>query len=252
MRAHVSVQALEKYYGKNGALSKALNGLSFEMEAGEFVGIMGPSGSGKTTVLNCLATIERPTAGKIWLNQQELTTLKRKELEQFRRDQLGFIFQEYNLIETLTAFENIALALTIQGRNLKNIAEEIAEVAQELEITDILAKFPHELSGGQKQRVAVARAVITKPSLILADEPTGALDSKAAQKLLQTFTQLNQQFHATILMVTHDPVSASYANRIIFIKDGAVFTEIHRGLQTRDEFFQRIMQVAAVLGGSYA
>lgn len=252
MEPLLTVRELEKFYGKNGALSKALDGMNITIEAGEFVGVMGPSGSGKTTLLNCLATIERATAGSITLNERELTTLKPKELEIFRRDQLGFIFQEFNLIETLTAYENIALALTIQGERVDTIEMKIAQIAQQLEITPILTKFPHELSGGQKQRVAAARAVITNPALILADEPTGALDSKSAQKLLQTLTQLNQQLAATILMVTHDPVSASYANRIIFIKDGKVFNEIHRGDQTRSEFFQRIIALSAVLGGSYA
>ncbi|MGL4623870.1 MAG: ABC transporter ATP-binding protein [Culicoidibacterales bacterium] len=252
MEPLLTVRELEKFYGKNGALSKALDGMNMTIEAGEFVGVMGPSGSGKTTLLNCLATIERATAGSITLNERELTTLKPKELEIFRRDQLGFIFQEFNLIETLTAYENIALALTIQGERVDKIEKKIAQLANQLEITSILTKFPHELSGGQKQRVAAARAVITNPALILADEPTGALDSKSAQKLLQTLTQLNQQLAATILMVTHDPVSASYANRIIFIKDGKVFNEIHRGDQTRSEFFQRIIALSAVLGGSYA
>lgn len=252
MEPLLTVRELEKFYGKNGALSKALDGMNMTIEAGEFVGVMGPSGSGKTTLLNCLATIERAKAGSITLNERELTTLKPKELEIFRRDQLGFIFQEFNLIETLTAYENIALALSIQGERVDKIEKKIAQLANQLEITSILTKFPHELSGGQKQRVAAARAVITNPALILADEPTGALDSKSAQKLLQTLTQLNQQLAATILMVTHDPVSASYANRIIFIKDGKVFNEIHRGDQTRSEFFQRIIALSAVLGGSYA
>lgn len=252
MKPLVSVNEVEKYYGKNGALSQALAGMSFTIDAGEFVGIMGPSGSGKTTLLNCLATIERVTAGSIVLNDQELTKLNGTQLETFRREQLGFIFQEFNLIETLTAYENIALALTIQGEPLKQIETKIADIAKQLDLTAILTKFPHELSGGQKQRVAAARAVITQPTLVLADEPTGALDSKAAQKLLQTLAQLNQQRAATILMVTHDPVTASYAQRIIFIKDGKVFNEIHRGEQSRDEFFRRIIELSAVLGGSYA
>jgi len=216
---------------------------------GEFVGIMGPSGSGKTTLLNCISTIDTVTTGHIIINNKDITTLKSKGLEEFRRDELGFIFQDFNLLDTLTAYENIALALTIQNRNAAQIDAAIKEVSEKLEITDVLGKYPFQMSGGQKQRVASARALVTKPSLILADEPTGALDSKSSRLLLDSFEKLNKDFQATILMVTHDAFTASYANRILFIKDGRIFNELLRGNDTRKEFFNKIIEVVTLLGG---
>ena len=211
---------------------------------------MGPSGSGKTTLLNCISTVDNVTTGNIKINGKEITKLKSKSIEKFRREELGFIFQDFNLLDTLTAFENIALALTIQeGKKAKNIRDRVLEVAKKLDIEEVLSKFPYEMSGGQKQRVAAARAIITNPSLILADEPTGALDSKASRLLLDSFEKLNEEMKATILMVTHDAFTASYAHRILFIKDGRVFNELIRGNDSRKEFFNRIIEVVTLLGG---
>ena len=249
MNKVLEVKDIEKYFGNKGNVSKAINHISFDVKQGEFVGIMGPSGSGKTTLLNCISTIDHVTTGHIHINGQDITTLKAGKLEKFRRDELGFIFQDFNLLDTLTAFENIAIALTIQGRKPADITKLVNEVADKLEITAVLNKFPYQLSGGQKQRVASARAIITNPSLILADEPTGALDSKSARLLLDSFEKLNKELQATILMVTHDAFTASYAHRILFIKDGEIFNELVRGDDTRKEFFNRIIEVVTLLGG---
>ena len=250
MKEILQVKDIEKYYGNKGNVTKAINNISFNVEEGEFVGIMGPSGSGKTTLLNCISTVDNVTTGNIKINGKEITKLKSKSIEKFRREELGFIFQDFNLLDTLTAFENIALALTIQeGKKAKNIRERVLEVARKLDIEEVLSKFPYEMSGGQKQRVAGARAIITNPSLILADEPTGALDSKASRLLLDSFEKLNEEMNATILMVTHDAFTASYAHRILFIKDGRVFNELIRGNDSRKEFFNRIIEVVTLLGG---
>ncbi|QIK69776.1 ABC transporter ATP-binding protein [Erysipelothrix sp. HDW6C] len=249
MTAVLQVRNIEKYYGKRGNVTKALDGVSFDIEQGEFVGIMGPSGSGKTTLLNCVSTIDRLTSGSIEVNGTNTTKLKKDALQQFRREELGFIFQDFNLLDTLTAYENIALALTIQKVNHKEIANRVNAVAELLDINDHLSKFPYQMSGGQQQRVASARALITNPSLILADEPTGALDSKASRMLLEKMQELNQQSNATIMMVTHDAFTASYAKRILFIKDGKVFNELIRGNQSRREFFDQIIDVVTLLGG---
>lgn len=215
MEKVLEVKNIEKYYGNKSNLTKAIDNISFTIEKGEFVGIMGASGSGKTTLLNCISTIDRVTAGKIIINNQDITRLKGNNLNKFRREELGFIFQDFNLLDTLTAYENIALALTIQKVKPKEIEERVQEIAKKLEITDILNKYPYQISGGQKQRVASARAIITNPKLVLADEPTGALDSKSARQLLESFENLNQKLSATILMVTHDSFTASYASRIL-------------------------------------
>ena len=250
MKEILQVKDIEKYYGNKGNVTKAINNISFNVEEGEFVGIMGPSGSGKTTLLNCISTVDNVTTGNIKINGKEITKLKSKSIEKFRREELGFIFQDFNLLDTLTAFENIALALTIQeGKKAKNIRDRVLEVAKKLDIEEVLSKFPYEMSGGQKQRVAAARAIITNPSLILADEPTGALDSKASRLLLDSFEKLNEEMNATILMVTHDAFTASYAHRILFIKDGRVFNELIRGNDSRKEFFNRIIEVVTLLGG---
>ena len=245
----LEVKNIEKYYGNKSNLTKAIAGISFNVEKGEFVGIMGASGSGKTTLLNCISTIDRVTAGKIIINNQDITKLKGNQLNKFRREELGFIFQDFNLLDTLTAYENIALALTIQKVNPHEIDKRVKKVAQKLEISDILNKYPYQISGGQKQRVASSRALITNPKLVLADEPTGALDSKSARQLLESFENLNERLNATILMVTHDSFTASYANRILFIKDGKIFNELIKGDSTRKEFFEKIIEVQTLLGG---
>ena len=249
METILKVDKVEKYYGNKDNMTKAIDQISFTVNKGEFVGIMGPSGSGKTTLLNCISTIDKVTTGSISINQQDITKLKAKALEDFRKDELGFIFQDFNLLDTLTAYENIALALTIQGRKPKEIDTLIQEVSAKLEISAVLNKYPYQMSGGQKQRVASARAIVTNPSLILADEPTGALDSKSSRLLLESFEKLNQELEATILMVTHDAFTASYAHRILFIKDGKIFNELVRGSDSRKEFFNRIIDVMTLLGG---
>ena len=249
MSTVLEVKNIEKYYGNKSNLTKAIDGISFHVEEGEFVGIMGASGSGKTTLLNCISTIDRVTAGKIIINNQDITKLKGNKLNKFRREELGFIFQDFNLLDTLTSYENIALALTIQKVNPHEIDKRVKEVAEKLDISEILNKYPYQISGGQKQRVASARAIITNPKIVLADEPTGALDSKSARQLLETFEHLNQKLGATILMVTHDAFTASYAEKIIFIKDGKIFNELTKGEDTRKQFFEKIIEVQTLLGG---
>lgn len=245
----LEVKNIEKYYGNKSNLTKAIDNISFQVQTGEYVGIMGASGSGKTTLLNCISTIDKVTCGQIIINGQDITKLKGNKLNKFRREELGFIFQDFNLLDTLTAYENIALALTIQRVNTKEIDKRVKEVARKLEITEILNKYPYQVSGGQKQRIASARAIITNPKLILADEPTGALDSKSARQLLESFELLNKKLGSTILMVTHDAFTASYAERIIFIKDGKIFNELVKGNDTRKQFFEKIIEVQTLLGG---
>lgn len=249
MKNILSVENIEKYYGNKDNITKAIDNISFNVFEGEFVGIMGPSGSGKTTLLNCISTIDNVSSGNIIINNQDINRLKSKQLDKFRQNELGFIFQDFNLLDTLTAYENIALALTIKGEKSSLIDEKIKEVAKYLEIEKILSKYPYQMSGGQKQRVASARAIVTNPSLVLADEPTGALDSKSSRLLLERFESLNKDLKTTILMVTHDSFTASYAHRILFIKDGKIFNEFVRGNDTRKEFFNRIMDVITLLGG---
>ncbi|WP_321993989.1 ABC transporter ATP-binding protein [Clostridium butyricum] len=249
MRNILKVDKIEKYYGNRGNITKAIDNISFNVDEGEFVGIMGPSGSGKTTLLNCISTIDTVTTGDIIINGKDITKLKSKKLDKFRQNELGFIFQDFNLLDTLTAYENIALALTIKGEKTSAIERKIKEVARYLDIEEVLNKYPYQMSGGQKQRVASARAIVTDPALILADEPTGALDSKAARLLLERFDSLNKELNATILMVTHDAFTASYSHRILFIKDGRIFTELVRGNDTRKEFFNRIIEVITLIGG---
>ena len=245
----VEIKRIEKYYGNKSSLTKAIDGISFDVDKGEFVAIMGASGSGKTTMLNCISTIDKVTAGNIYVGGIDITKLKNKELNRFRREELGFIFQDFNLLDTLTAYENIALALSIQNVGAKEIDSKIKKVAYDLDIEDVLNKYPYQMSGGQKQRVASARAIITNPKLILADEPTGALDSKSSKMLLERFNHLNKDLMATILMVTHDEFTASYASRVIFIKDGRIFNELLRAGRSRKEFFDEIIDVVTMLGG---
>lgn len=245
----LEIRNIEKYYGSKSSLTKAIDDISFDVKKGEFVAIMGASGSGKTTLLNCISTIDKVTAGHIFIDGCDITKLKGNNLNKFRRENLGFIFQDFNLLDTLTAYENIALSLSIQNIGYKEIDEKIKKVSNELDIESVLQKYPYQMSGGQKQRVASARAIITNPKLILADEPTGALDSKSSKMLLDKFNYLNSSMKATILMVTHDAFTASYADRVIFIKDGKVFDEIYKGNSTRKEFFDKIIDIVTLLGG---
>ena len=249
MKNILKIDKIEKYYGSKSSLTKAIDNISFEVDEGEFVAIMGASGSGKTTLLNCISTIDKVTSGHIYVDGMDITKLKGNDLNKFRREKLGFIFQDFNLLDTLTAYENIALALSIQNKSYKEIEESIQDISAKLNISDVLAKYPYQMSGGEKQRVASARAIITKPSLVLADEPTGALDSKSAKMLLESFQYLNELMQTTILMVTHDSFSASYASRVIFIKDGKIFHEIRKGNASRKEFFDKIIDVVTLLGG---
>ncbi len=249
MNTLLEVQNVEKYYGNKGNITKAIDDLSFEVEKGEFVGIMGASGSGKTTLLNCISTIDNVTSGHIRVDGKDITKLRGNKLNEFRRDNLGFVFQDFNLLDTLTAYENIALALTIKKMPAAEIDERIQVIAGALGINQILHKYPYEISGGQKQRVACARALITNPKLVLADEPTGALDSKSSRMFLESIEELNRQLDATIIMVTHDAFTASYCRRIIFIKDGRIFNELVRGRDTRKQFFDKIIDVVTLLGG---
>ncbi len=249
MSAVLRLENVEKYYGNSSNLTKAVDRISFSVEKGEFVGIMGASGSGKTTLLNCISTIDRVTAGHIYVGEEDITKLKGNKLNKFRREELGFIFQDFNLLDTLTAYENIALALSIQNVSAAEIPDRVIQMAERLGIKEVLNKYPYQMSGGQKQRVASARAIITNPKLVLADEPTGALDSKAARYLLESLCQMNEQYRATILMVTHDAFTASYAERVIFIKDGKLFHEIRKGDDDRKQFFDKIIEVVTMLGG---
>ena len=237
------------YSSKHGRnRSKALNGISFQVDKGEFVGIMGPSGAGKSTLLNIIATIDQATEGEVVIGGQKLQTMDEDALAIFRREKLGFIFQDYNLLDTMTFRENIELPLVLSRERPENIRKKVDEVTKRLEITALLDKYPYEVSGGQRQRASAARAIISDPQLVLADEPTGALDSKSSAELLRCLTDLNEKNTATILLVTHDAFTASYCKRILFIKDGEIFTEIDRG-GSRKEFFDQILKVLAILGG---
>ena len=244
----LSVRDVLKVYGSREAVTRALDDVSFDICEGEFVGVMGPSGSGKSTLLNCISTIDTVTSGSIILNGRDITQLRSRQLSKFRRDDLGFIFQDANLLDTLTGFENIALALTIKGEKA-SVRAKVDRTADLLGVADVLQKYPRQMSGGQRQRVAAARAIVADPKLVLADEPTGALDSRNAAVLLETLEVLNEKVHATIMMVTHDAVAASYADRILFIKDGKLFNELRRGDDDRTDFYQRILEVQAFLSG---
>ncbi len=252
MAGHVlEVQNVTKRYGsaKRGdeLATLGLAGVSFFVDEGEFVGIMGPSGSGKSTLLNCISTIDVVTSGSIRVAGRDITTLSSKELSRFRRDELGFVFQDSNLLDTLTVRENIALALTIQKAPSREIPARVEDMASRLSIAEVLDKYPYQISGGQKQRAAAARAVITRPSLVLADEPTGALDSKSSGQLLETFELLNR-LGSTIVMVTHDAFTASWCSRIIFIKDGKLWGQLRREQGTREQFFAKIVAATTQLG----
>ena len=252
MSKTLEIKNLKKYYGTKNNITKAVNDLSLEVEEGEFVAIMGASGSGKTTLLNCISTIDEVTSGHIFIDGKDITELKEKELASFRRENLGFIFQDFNLLDTLTISENISLALIINEEDVNKVDKKVSDIAEKLGIEEILNKYPYEVSGGQKQRCACARALINKPKLILADEPTGALDSKSSRMLLETMDEMNEKLNATILMVTHDSFSASFCKRVLFLKDGKIFNEIRRGKKPRKEFFNEILDVLTLLGGDVA
>ena len=246
----LDIQRVEKFYGNGVNLVKALDDISFGVKGGEFVAIMGASGSGKTTLLNCISTIDTVSAGHILVDNRDITTLKSKEYARFRRENLGFVFQDFNLLDHLTIRENIALALSINNVKANIIDGRVDDIAKQLDITDILHHYPHETSGGQKQRCACARAMISNPKITLADEPTGSLDSNTARMLLETLTLLNQNQNTTILMVTHDATAASYTSRVLMLKDGAIFTELYRGDKSRTVFFSEILMIMTALGGN--
>ena len=245
------VESIQKYYGNKENITKAINGISFNVNSGEFIGIMGASGSGKTTLLNCISTIDSVSSGHIYLENKDITKIKEEDIAKFRREKLGFIFQDFNLLDTLTVEENIALILTINKVLQKDIDNKVFELALKLGIDDILNKYPYQISGGQRQRCAVARAIINNPKLILADEPTGALDSKSARQLLDILKEMNEKLKATILMVTHDPFCASYCNKILFLKDGKIFNKIEKGERTQKEFYNNILDILSLLGGDF-
>ena len=245
------VESIQKYYGNKENITKAINDISFNVNSGEFIGIMGASGSGKTTLLNCISTIDSVSSGHIYLENKDITKIKEEDIAKFRRENLGFIFQDFNLLDTLTVEENIALILTINKVQQKDIDNKVFELALKLGIEDSLNKYPYQISGGQRQRCAVARAIINNPKLILADEPTGALDSKSARQLLDILKEMNEKLKATILMVTHDPFCASYCNKILFLKDGKIFNKIEKGERTQKEFYNNILDILSLLGGNF-
>lgn len=252
MTSLLTLEHIQKYYGNETNITKAIRDISFSVEEGEFLAIMGTSGSGKTTLLNCISTIDTVSSGHIYLQNTEVTELPSTALAKFRRENLGFIFQDFNLLDTLTVGENIALALAISKTAPKEIDARVQDISQTLNISDILDKYPYEVSGGQKQRCACARAIVHRPKLLLADEPTGALDSHSSQLLLSTMETINRKLHTTILMVTHDAFSAGYAHRILFLQDGEIFTELRKGEDDRKAFFQKILHVLTLMGGGQA
>lgn len=247
----LNIQNLRKVYGSRfgGVKYTALDNIDLKVNEGEFVGIMGPSGSGKTTFLNVISTIDKPTSGKVEIDGRDISQLKEPHLSAFRRDKLGFIFQDFNLLDNMTLKENIVLPLALSNTSYGEIQKRLKEITSKLGISEVLNKHPYEVSGGQKQRAAAARAIISNPSLILGDEPTGALDSKSSKELLSAMQYLNEKNKATILMVTHDAFAASYCKRVIFIKDGKLFNEIYKGDMSRKEFYQKLLKVLSVIGG---
>ena len=245
----LKLEHIQKYYGSGGSVTRAIRDISFSVEKGEFLAIMGTSGSGKTTLLNCISTIDTVSAGHIYLEGVDVTEMKPKSLAGFRRENLGFVFQDFNLLDTLTISENIALALSLNKVPAREVEPRILDIAGKLNISDILDKYPYQVSGGQRQRCACARAIVGDPKLLLADEPTGSLDSHSAQMLLATIQSINEQLGATILMVTHDAFTASYANRILFLQDGEILTELRKGSDDRGGFFHKILDVLTMMGG---
>lgn len=252
MEDKIRICDVEKYYGNGSHVTKAVDRVSFTVEKGEFIGVMGASGSGKTTLLNMLSTIDRVTAGHIYYGDVDITELSENKLSDFRKNNLGFVFQDYNLLDTLTLEENITIALTLHRWEKEKIKKRCDELLRLLGISEVRNQFPYQVSGGQKQRCACARALANHPRLLLADEPTGALDSRAAQTLLETFTDMNRRFGATIFMVTHDAFSASYCSRILFLKDGKIFHELVCGKKKRRDFLNEILDVLSLTGGEFS
>lgn len=245
----LKVKDIEKNYSNEIVSIKALDGINFFIEEGEFVGVMGPSGSGKSTLLNCISTLDCVSAGDIYLENEHINNIPEGKISEFRRNSLGFVFQDSNLLETLTMEENIALPLTIKEESPEEIHKKLLVVAKHLKIEDILSKFPYEVSGGQKQRGAIGRAIITEPKIIFADEPTGALDSKSSKNIMELFADTNKKRNSTILLVTHDPLAASYTNRILFLRDGRIFKEIFKGEKENVDFYHEILNILSELGG---
>jgi len=245
----LEAKKVRKVYGNKFNRQEVLKGIDLRVEKGEFVGIMGASGSGKTTLLNVLSSIDQLSDGEIEIEGQQFTGMKEKQLAEFRKRHLGFIFQEYNLLDTLTVKENVLLPLSIRKLSKRAALDKFKEIATELGIEQLGDKYPGEISGGQKQRTSAARAFVHEPSLIFADEPTGALDSKSASDLLAKLNHMNAKHAATIVMVTHDPVAASYCSRVIFIKDGQIYTQLHKGEESRQTLLNDIMKTQGVLGG---
>ena len=249
MKPILQVTNVTKYYGRGSVVTKALDGISFSLGKGEFLAVMGASGSGKSTLLNVIATIDRASSGDICLNGTHLQAMKEAKLSAFRRDQLGFVFQDYNLLDTLTIAENIVLPLNLRHTSARETEKKLAWIAKSLCLSEQLSKFPYQLSGGQRQRAACARGIITDPALVLADEPTGALDSKNSKALMETFVSMNESLGSSIMLVTHDPVVGSYAQRVLFLKDGKVWSELNRGSRGRRELYREILAATAALGG---
>lgn len=254
MKPILEIEALKKYYGKSPNHTKALDGITFQVMPGEFLGIMGSSGSGKSTLLNCIAAVIQPGSGNIIMNGIPINTLKGNALADYRGKAIGYLFQNFELLDNLTGYENIMLPLSLHNVPETESAKRLKQLADYLEVTDVLNKFPAQMSGGQKQRIAAARALILNPGIILADEPTGALDSKNAKALMEKLEGLNQEENATILMVTHDSNAASYCKRILFIQDGVIFHELRRNIpeESQREFYERILNIMAHLGGGSA
>lgn len=249
MKELLHIDDVEKYYGSKNNLTKAIDRISFTIDQGEFTAIMGASGSGKTTLLNLLATVDTVTSGHIWYGREDITNMKEDQMADFRKNNLGFVFQDYNLLDTLTLKENIALAMSLTKKGKQEIEKRTKDIMERLDIWSLCDKFPYQVSGGQKQRCACARALINHPKIVFADEPTGALDSKSSRMLLETFSYMNSALNATILMVTHDAFSASYCSRILFLKDGQIFHELRRGSGTRKQFLNEILDVLSLTGG---
>ncbi len=246
MKTVIQAKNLSKNYGK----TTVLKNIDLTIQLGEFTAIMGPSGSGKSTLMNVLSTIDQFSGGDVWLNEQSLLDLNKKALRKFRQEHMGFIFQDYNLLDTLNVKENILLPLSLQKFRIEEMESRLGPIVSALNIEDILQKFPYEISGGQKQRAASARAIITKPAIVFADEPTGALDSRSATQLLEQLVNLNDLFQTTILMVTHDPYAASYCKRVIFLRDGNIVNELYRGGLEQKTFYDRILDTQSIMGGN--
>lgn len=250
----LQVENLTMTYGKGNNKTEALRGISFDVLQGEFLGIMGASGSGKTTLLNCIATMIKPTSGKIILQGKDISGFRASELAEYRGKEIGYLYQEFELLDNMTARENIVLPLSLHGETAGTAESKIRVLASKLDITEVLDKFPSQMSGGQKQRVAAARALISNPEIVLADEPTGALDSRNSKVLMDKLAEINNELHKTIMMVTHDANAASYCSRILFIQDGRIFHELRRNLEkeSTSAFYERIVTVMAQLGGGSA